>query len=173
MLLRKLWVPILRKCSVMISQTALFVRRLAAVLIVASMAGCASQPATQSTRPASQANKAVAIALQQVGTPYRYGGSTPSGFDCSGLVYYSYSRVGKAVPRTTGTLWSGITPVASDDVRVGDVLFFRISGKMSHVGIYIGDDQFVHAPSSGKVVTVGSLNSDFYRKALIRAGRPN
>ena len=157
----------------MISQTAKIVRRLAVVVIIASLAGCASQSPVQTARPAGQADKAVAVALQQVGVPYRYGGSTPSGFDCSGLVYYSYSRAGKTVPRTTATLWSGMRPVASGQMQVGDILFFRISGKMSHVGMYIGDDQFVHAPSSGKTVTVASLRSDFYRNALIRAGRPN
>jgi cell wall-associated NlpC family hydrolase len=161
----------------MISQTARFVRRLVSVLIIASIVGCASQPSqgpVKSTgKSNSNAHQAAAVALQQIGVPYRYGGSTPKGFDCSGLIYYSYSRVGKNVPRTTGSLWSGIQPVAKNQVQVGDVLFFRIEGKMSHVGMYIGDNQFVHAPSSGKVVTVGSLQSDFYRKALIRAGRPD
>ena len=166
-----------RKCKVMISQTAQFVRRLVSVLIVASLVGCASQapqaPVKSTSKSYSNADQAAAVALQQIGVPYRYGGSTPKGFDCSGLIYYSYSRVGKNVPRTTGSLWSGIQPVAENQVQVGDVLFFRIEGKMSHVGMYIGDNQFVHAPSSGKVVTVGSLRSDFYSKALIRAGRPD
>ena len=166
-----------RKRKVMISQTAQFVRRLVSVLIVASLVGCASQapqaPVKSTSKSYSNADQAAAVALQQIGVPYRYGGSTPKGFDCSGLIYYSYSKVGKNVPRTTGSLWSGIQPVAKNHVRVGDVLFFRIEGKMSHVGIYIGDNQFVHAPSSGKVVTVGSLQSEFYRKALIRAGRPD
>ena len=167
----------LRTCKVMISQTAQFVRRLVSVLIVASLVGCASQapqaPVKSTSKSYSNADQAAAVALQQIGVPYRYGGSTPNGFDCSGLIYYSYSKVGKNVPRTTGSLWSDIQPVAKNHVRVGDVLFFRIEGKMSHVGMYIGDNQFVHAPSSGKVVTVGSLQSEFYRKALIRAGRPD
>jgi murein DD-endopeptidase len=166
-----------RKCNVMISQTARIVRRLVSVLIIASMVGCASQavqtPIKSTTRSYNAADQAAAVALQQVGVPYRYGGSTPKGFDCSGLIYYSYSRAGKNVPRTTGTLWSGIQPVAKSQMQPGDVLFFRIEGKMSHVGMYIGDNQFVHAPSSGKVVTVGSLRTDFYRKAFIRAGRPD
>jgi len=114
----------------------------------------------------------VVVALQQVGVPYRYGGATPNGFDCSGLVQYSYSRVGKSVPRTTKALWKNAQPVSRDQMRAGDLLFFNIAGKMSHVGMYIGDDRFVHAPSTGKVVSVASLRSDYYRKALIRAGRP-
>jgi murein DD-endopeptidase len=166
-----------RAVNVMISQTAQIVRRLVSVAIIASLVGCASQaphgPLKSTSNSNSNADQAAAVALQQIGVPYRYGGSTPKGFDCSGLIYYSYSRVGKNVPRTTGSLWSGIQPVAKNQVQVGDVLFFRIEGKMSHVGMYIGDNQFVHAPSSGKVVTVGSLRSDFYRKALIRAGRPD
>ena len=112
------------------------------------------------------------VALGQVGTPYRYGGSTPSGFDCSGLVHYSYFRAGKSVPRTTRQLWDASVTVEPRDIRQGDILFFRIDGKMSHVGMYVGDRRFVHAPSTGKTVSVQSLESDFYRQALIRAGRP-
>ena len=164
----------------MISQTAQIVRRLVSVLILASIVGCASQTVQKPQAPVnttgqsdSHAERATAVALQQIGAPYRYGGSTPQGFDCSGLIYYSYSKAGKNVPRTTGSLWSSLHPVAKNHVQVGDVLFFRIEGKMSHVGMYIGDNQFVHAPSSGRVVAVGSLQSDFYRTALIRAGRPD
>jgi cell wall-associated NlpC family hydrolase len=163
----------------MISQSVQLIRSLACVVILAvAAAGCSSQPekrqspAVNTVPVASTADKAVQIALQQVGVPYRYGGANPNGFDCSGLVHYSYSRAGKMVPRTTSTLWSGMRPVAADQLRKGDILFFNISGKMSHVGMYVGAGQFVHAPSSGKSVSVASLRSDFYRRALIRAGRP-
>ncbi len=68
---------------------------------------------------------------------------------------------------------SGTMPVSSSDMQAGDVLFFSIEGKMSHVGLYLGDGRFVHAPSTGKTVSVESLSSAFYRDALIRgAGRP-
>ncbi len=176
-MISKLVVSMRRKCNVMISQTAQIVGRLVIVSVLASIAGCSSQPVQQPIAGAggsfSTANQAAAVALQQIGVPYRYGGTTPRGFDCSGLIFYSYSRAGKNVPRTTGSLWSGIQPVSRNQLQVGDVLFFRIEGKMSHVGMYIGDNQFVHAPSSGRVVSVGSLQSDFYRKAFIRAGRPD
>jgi len=112
------------------------------------------------------------VALNQVGVPYRYGGSTPSGFDCSGLVHFSYANAGKFIPRTTSGLWADLAPVETRHMQTGDLLFFSISGKMSHVGMYLGDGRFVHAPSSGKVVSIESLESDYYRKALIRAGRP-
>lgn len=158
----------------MISQSARLIRRLACVAVVASaVIGCSSQAVTRPVTVASTADQAVAIAVQQVGAPYRYGGATPSGFDCSGLVHYSYARAGKRVPRTTATLWRDMRPVAENELRAGDVLFFKIAGKMSHVGMYIGGGQFVHAPSSGKYVSLASLRSDFYHHALIRAGRPD
>ena len=145
------------------------------LLLVAACSGTSERP-DYSNIPAPvgspQGQMAAQIALQQVGVPYRYGGQSPSGFDCSGLVHYSYRQAGKAVPRTTAQLWSGTTPVSSPDMQVGDVLFFSIEGKMSHVGLYLGDGRFVHAPSTGKTVSVASLSSAFYRDALIRAGRP-
>ena len=166
----------------MISQSDRMASRLVfTVIIAASLSACSGQTAVKS-RPAaaepvaqsrtSVARQAAEIALRQVGVPYRYGGSTPSGFDCSGLVHYSYQRAGKAVPRTTKQLWEATSAVDNENIRVGDLLFFRFDGKMSHVGMYIGDSRFVHAPSSGKTVSVESLSSDYYRQAFVRAGRP-
>jgi len=156
-------------------------RVLIPILISAGLVACAGPSAVKS-RPqtpvhAGQSSpgvghQAATIAVHQVGVPYRYGGSAPTGFDCSGLVHYSYQRAGKAVPRTTTQLWTATAAVDRDDIQAGDVLFFRIEGKMSHVGMYIGDNRFVHAPSSGKSVSIESLSSDFYRSAFIRAGRP-
>jgi cell wall-associated NlpC family hydrolase len=87
-------------------------------------------------------------------------------------VYYSYYNVGKSLPRTTAGLWTTLQPVEDHRMRAGDLFFFNIAGKMSHVGMYLGGGRFVHAPSTGKVVSVESLGSDFYRNAFIRAGRP-
>jgi cell wall-associated NlpC family hydrolase len=112
------------------------------------------------------------VALDQVGAPYRYGGANPQGFDCSGLVQFSYSQAGVRVPRTTGQLWSASRTVGKDELLAGDLLFFSIDGKMSHVGMYVGDRRFVHAPQSGRTVSVGSLEAPFYKSALVRAGRP-
>lgn len=167
----------------MISQVPVCLRSLVGILLATIVAGCASAPAPQAGAgsgaaavqpPAvgSAASTAVSVAMQQLGVPYRYGGASPQGFDCSGLVHYAYARAGQSLPRTTATLWSGTRPVARDELQAGDILFFRISGKLSHVGLYIGDEQFVHAPESGRVVSVASLRSDFYKDALIRAGRP-
>ncbi|MDJ0699839.1 MAG: C40 family peptidase [Woeseiaceae bacterium] len=137
------------------------------VLLTAScLVGCASVP-----ERADPGSVAAGVAYQQVGVPYRYGGHSPSGFDCSGLVHYSYSQAGINVPRTTSALWQRSTPVDQNDLRVGDILFFNVAGKMSHVGLYLGKRRFVHAPSSGKTVTIGTLDSPYYSTAFIRAGR--
>ncbi len=153
----------------MISQPVCIVRSVVLIAIVISgNVGCASTPASNT----SVGERAAAVAIEQVGVPYRYGGSTPTGFDCSGLVHYSYATIGKSIPRTTGGQWADLTPVDNQNLRTGDLLFFSIAGKMSHVGMYLGEGRFVHAPSTGKTVSVASLRSDYYRKAFIRAGRP-
>lgn len=114
---------------------------------------------------------AATVAEQQLGVPYRYGGKSPSGFDCSGLVHFAYAEAGISVPRTTGGLWSAARPISSSDAQPGDILFFRFDGKPSHVGIYLGDGYFVHAPSTGRTVSKAHLSSSFYSARLIRAGR--
>lgn len=141
------------------------------VAIVAfGLTGCAGSP--EKNRSGIGA-RAADIALEQVGAPYRYGGNSPGGFDCSGLVQYSYALAGKRIPRTTSGQWAELAPVSDHDMQAGDLLFFRIDGKMSHVGLYLGDSRFVHAPSNGRHVSVESLRSEYYRNAFVRAGRPN
>lgn len=158
----------------------LFCNAAFALIAAFCLAGCAGQSALEkkpaavsvAERPsASVGERAAAVALRQVGSAYRFGGSSPNGFDCSGLVQYAYRVAGKSVPRTTGQLWNAAGPVAGADLQVGDLLFFRFDGKMSHVGIYVGGRRFVHAPSSGKTVSVDSLETEYYGRALIRAGR--
>lgn len=114
---------------------------------------------------------AASIAQQQLGSPYRYGGNGPGGFDCSGLVHFAYAEAGVDVPRTTGGLWQATDSVRREQLRPGDILFFRIDGKPGHVGIYLGEDYFVHAPSTGKTVSTRSLNDRYYANRLIRGGR--
>jgi cell wall-associated NlpC family hydrolase len=75
------------------------------------------------------------------------------------------------VPRTTSQLWHTAGAIPYNDLQAGDLLFFRFDGKLSHVGIYLGDEEFVHAPSSGRSVSVESLDAEYYRRALIGAGR--
>jgi cell wall-associated NlpC family hydrolase len=101
-----------------------------------------------------------------VGKPYRYGGASPSGFDCSGLVHFSYRQAGVAVPRSTEDQLRAAKPVRGSMQR-GDLLFFDQEGKKkSHVGIYLGNGKFVHAPSSGKRVRTDTLDSRYWKKHL-------
>jgi murein DD-endopeptidase len=112
-------------------------------------------------------------ALAMRGKPYRYGGYSPNGFDCSGLVHYSYSRAGGQLPRNTNGLWSRSRAISMSDVRPGDLLFFDQEGKKnSHVGIYLGNRRFVHAPSSGKQVSTASLSDPYWRDHLSGVRRP-
>lgn len=166
----------------MIAQPARkFARFSLAITVLWLVSACSSAPPATTSRDATRVDRtpqpgigqtAARIARQQVGAPYRYGGSGPDSFDCSGLVQYSYARAGKRLPRTTGQLWSASQPVGRDDLRTGDLLFFNIDGKMSHVGLYLGGQRFVHAPSSGRTVSIESLESPFYENAFLRGGRP-
>jgi murein DD-endopeptidase len=117
------------------------------------------------------ATQAAANARQMIGTPYRWGGESPAGFDCSGLVYYSFGKAGATVPRTTAQLLRASRPVSLQDARTGDLLFFTSAGKPAHVGIYLEEGRFVHAPSSGKRVEIASIQSGWYRRNFLRAGR--
>ena len=110
-------------------------------------------------------------ASNMVGAPYRYGGRTPDGFDCSGLVYFSYAQAGISVPRTSREQMRATTPIELADARPGDLLFFRQRQKVSHVAIYLGDDRFVHAPSTGKRVSIDNMSNPYYRRQFVRAGR--
>ena len=100
--------------------------------------------------------QAVRIAMQFLGVPYVWGGASPSGFDCSGLVMYVYGRLGVSLPHNAAAQYSMGTPVPRDALEPGDLVFFDGLG---HVGIYIGGDQFVHAPHTGDVVRVSSMSS--------------
>jgi cell wall-associated NlpC family hydrolase len=94
------------------------------------------------------------IALHEVGVPYRWGGESPSGFDCSGLVRWSYLRIGIALPHSSYALASSGRSVSRGHMRAGDVLVFDGEG---HVGLYIGGGRMVHAPYSGRDVEIVPL----------------
>jgi cell wall-associated NlpC family hydrolase len=109
------------------------------------------------TVPGGTANATAArLALNYLGVPYVWGGASPSGFDCSGLASYVYAQVGKSVPHYTGAIWAAFPQVAYSDLQPGDLVFFHGLG---HMGIYLGGDQFVHAPHTGDVVKVSQLSS--------------
>ena len=112
------------------------------------------------------------LARTLVGAPYRDGGALPDGFDCSGLVTYVFARHGIAVPRDVRRQASAGAPVARGDIMAGDLVFFSTTGSgPTHVGIAIGDGQFVHAPKSGAVVRVELLESAYWTSRFVAARR--
>ncbi len=147
------------------------VRQLAAARLAAAEAAAQSAQAadngfgvsasigTASVAPPSRYGDVVGIAMRYLGVPYSWGGSSPSGFDCSGLVMYVYAQVGVSLPHYTGAQWSYGVPVSRSDLQPGDLVFFDGLG---HVGIYIGGGQFVHAPQTGDVVKISSLSEGWY-----------
>lgn len=144
---------------------------LASALALLALTGCASAPRQSDLEAVRE--RAARYALEMKGRPYRYGGSTPSGFDCSGLVHYSYARAGVQLPRTTEDLRRASREISRRQLRPGDLLFFNQEGKRaSHVAIYLGDSRFVHAPSSGKHVSVADLNDRYWSRHLESMRRP-
>jgi murein DD-endopeptidase len=116
----------------------------------------------------SLGERAARVALKAVGVPYQWGGSSPAaGFDCSGLVYWAYGRLGVELPRTSYALYDRGRRVARSRLKAGDLLFFFGVG---HVGLYLGRGQMVHAPRAGRTVEVVSLRS-YYGDQLIGARR--
>jgi cell wall-associated NlpC family hydrolase len=100
--------------------------------------------------------QAAQIALQYLGVPYVWGGASPGGFDCSGLVMYVYAQLGISLPHYTVAQWNATIPISSSEMQPGDLVFFDGLG---HVGIYIGGGQFVNAPHTGTVVRIDSMSN--------------
>ena len=133
---------------------------------VAAPAG-GGAPAATAPLPSGGGNAAaVAAAMQQIGTPYVWGGSGPGGFDCSGLASYAYSQIGKSVPHYTGAIWNDFPKVPNNDLQAGDMVFFNGGG---HMGIYIGGGEYVHAPHTGDVVRVAKLGDRSDYMGAVRA----
>lgn len=111
----------------------------------------------------------VSYALSQIGVPYVWGGSSPGGgFDCSGLVMWAYAQVGVSLPHSTYAQYTMGVPVSRDQLAPGDLVFFDGLG---HVGMYIGNDQFVEAPHTGGVVQISNLDSGWYAATYVGARR--
>jgi cell wall-associated NlpC family hydrolase len=153
------------------------------------LAGCSSAPEVRPPPPPAQTSRAwdgeggasgmrnrgealAEFSLRLRGSPYRYGGATLDGFDCSGLVFYAHRQLGVHVPRTSRDQADQAISIKPRKLQRGDLVFFKIgSRKVNHVGIYIGKNRFLHAPGSGKPVTINSLDDEFYAKAFFSAGR--
>ncbi|HEV7358010.1 MAG TPA: C40 family peptidase [Steroidobacteraceae bacterium] len=149
-----------------------------------SLAACASTSHKISPAPATDAvpepapgigssatQLMVDTATSMIGQPYRFGGSAPGGFDCSGLVVYSAANAGIRVPRTAAEQLEFGQPVARTELQPGDLLFMHLSSKELHVAIALDRQLFVHAPSSGGRVRVDSLLAPPYAKGFIAARR--
>jgi peptidoglycan DL-endopeptidase CwlO len=108
------------------------------------------------------------VALSQLNTPYVWAGAAPGGFDCSGLVMWAYAQVGVSLPHSTYAQYGYGVPVSRDQLQPGDLVFFDGLG---HVGIYIGGGQFVHAPHTGDVVKISSMDESWYASTYVGARR--
>jgi cell wall-associated NlpC family hydrolase len=117
--------------------------------------------------PASRYGGVVGIAMQYLGVPYVYGGSTPAGFDCSGFIMYVFAQVGVSLPHNAAAQYGYGTPVDRSQLQPGDLVFFNGLG---HAGIYIGGSSFIHAPHTGDVVKISSLTG-WYASTWVGARR--
>ncbi len=112
--------------------------------------------------------EAAQLALAYLGVPYLWGGATPSGFDCSGLVAYVYAQLGVVLPHFAAAQWGFGVAVPLPDLQPGDLVFFD---KLDHVGIYLGDDEFIDAPHTGAFVRIDTLSEPWYHKHYVGARR--
>ena len=116
----------------------------------------------------------VATAQKYIGIPYKWGGESPrTGFDCSGLTMVVYRLNGLQLPRTSNAQWQAGRPVNRSQLLRGDLVFFATSGgrRVSHVGIYMGDNKFLHAPHKNRKIRMSTLSSDYYKSRYVGARR--
>ncbi len=129
-------------------------------------------PTQATAETANEAHPAVRMARSMLGIPYVRGGIDPlRGFDCSGLVYYIFNQLEVRVPRMSRDLFHRFEKIAKTELQPGDLLFFHTYARLSHVGIYIGQGRFIHAPRTGEKVSIESMDSSYYRKRYAGARR--
>jgi cell wall-associated NlpC family hydrolase len=140
---------------------------LATTLQASDPAEPAESTATALPAPPSRYGGVVGIAMQYLGTPYVYGGASPSGFDCSGFVMYVFAQIGVSLPHNAAAQYGYGTPVDRSQLQPGDLVFFNGLG---HMGIYVGGGSFIHAPHTGDVVKISSM-SGWYASSYVGARR--
>lgn len=127
---------------------------------------------TLPSRGAKWASTVVTLSSRLLGVRYRWGGTSPSGFDCSGFMYYVFQRTGVAVPRTTYDMFESGTPVPRDQLQAGDFVFFQtLRPGPSHAGIYLGDGRFIHSSSGFGRVTITPMDHRYYAPRYLGARR--
>jgi cell wall-associated NlpC family hydrolase len=145
---------------------------------LAVLAGCSSAPRYRSSKeevnPSDfEGSEVIREANKFVGVPYRNGGTTANGLDCSGLVVVVYEKFGIAMPRTSHEQAKFGTKIERSSLEPGDLVFFRTSGstKITHVGIYSGDGEFIHASTRSKSVKYDRLDNRYFKKRYATARR--
>jgi len=119
----------------------------------------------------STREKVLATAREYLGVPYRYGHAGPEGFDCSGYVKFVFGSLGYELPRTSFEQYKKSERIKAKDAKPGDLVFFTTRKRtVGHVGIYLGNNQFIHAPGKGKTVSVTDLKGPYYKRRLVGFG---
>ena len=163
-----------------------FTNYIALLFIITAISSCSQSPTRQSdgssqqpsqqtpsrSKPVSQKrNKVVQNAYQMLGSPYKFGGTTPRGFDCSGLTQHAYKASGITIPRVTGQQRDQSKTISSySQVLPGDLIFFKTGRKTNHVGIYTGNGEFIHASTGKRRVVKVKLDTPYWRKHFVKFG---